>query len=255
MEALRLEKVSKDFGGVRALADVSFEVEVGQRLAIIGPNGAGKTTLFNVLNGQLSPTHGRIFLFGGEITRLSTDRRAHLGLGRSFQMTSLFSNLTVTRNVLLALNGTHKRRFQMLRSMDAYKDASEKAEALLRAWDLWEYRDEMVRNLAYGSQRKLEIAISLAAEPKVLLLDEPSAGLTAAESEEISKKISALGGDITVVLVAHDMDLVFGVAERIIVMHQGRIITDGSVDEIRADAQVRDIYMGGEESASDTPVP
>ena len=253
MEALRLEAVSKEFGGVLALADLSLTVELGQRVGIIGPNGAGKTTLFNVLNGQLSPTRGRVFLFGQDITGMTTDRRAQLGLGRSFQVTSLFSKLTVVRNTLLALNGTNSRRFQMVRSMMAYDDVFDAAEAVLRAWDLWERRDELARNLSYGEQRRLEIAVSMAPGPRLLLLDEPSAGLTAAESADIIKKIRGLGGDITVILVAHDMDLVFGVAERIIVMHYGQIIADGSMDQIQADARVKEIYMGSGELEDDPP--
>ena len=143
VEALRLEAVSKEFGGVLALADLSLTVESGQRLGVIGPNGAGKTTLFNVLNGQLSPTRGRVFLFGQDITGMTINRRAHLGLGRSFQVTSLFSNLTVVRNMLLALNGTDSRRFQIVRSMKSYHEVFDAAEAVLRAWDLWGQKDEL----------------------------------------------------------------------------------------------------------------
>ena len=255
MEALRLEAVSKEFGGIRALADLSLTVERGQRLGVIGPNGAGKTTLFNVLNGQLLPSRGRVFLFGQDITTMAIDRRAHLGLGRSFQVTSLFSNLTVVRNTLLALNGTHSRRFQMVRSMTAYGEVSDAAEAVLRAWRLWERKDELARNLSYGEQRRLEIALSMASEPRLLLLDEPSAGLTAAESADIIDKIAGLGSDITVILVAHDMDLVFGVAERIIVMHYGQIIADGTIDQIQADARVKEIYMGSGELDGDSSAP
>ena len=255
MEALKVQEISRDFGGVRALVDVSLQVEVGERLAIIGPNGAGKTTLFNVLNGQIPPSSGQVFLFQQDITHMATERRAVLGLGRSFQVTSLFSSLTVLRNVLLALNGTSRRRFQMLRPMLRYADAFAQAEALLGAWDLLDQRDELVRNLAYGSQRKLEIAVTLASMPRVLLLDEPSTGLTSAESAEMSRKIHALGSEITVILVAHDMDLVFGVAERILVMHQGRVLTEGSVEQIRADSRVREIYMGFQENDDDSPMP
>lgn len=254
MEAVSLEHVSMRFGGVRALVDVSFRVPAGQKLAIIGPNGAGKTTLFNVLNGQLSPTSGRVHLFGRDITRMAMHRRAHLGLARSFQVTSLFSNLTVVGNAVLALNGTRVLRFQMLRSLRSYREVFVAAEELLRAWALWERRDDLVRDLSYGDQRRLEIAVTLAAGPKVLLLDEPSAGLTAAESFEVIDKIRSFGGDITVMLVAHDMDLVFGIAERIIVLHQGQLVAEGTVDEIRADARVEEIYVGREDDGDDVAV-
>jgi branched-chain amino acid transport system ATP-binding protein len=239
------------FGGVRALADVSFSVTAGEKVAIIGPNGAGKTTLFNVLNGQLSPTSGRVYLFGRDITRMAMHRRTHLGLARSFQVTSLFSNLTVLGNAVLALNGTRSLRFQMLRSVGSYGEVFVAAKELLRAWALWERRNEPVRALSHGEQRRLEIAVTLAAGPKVLLLDEPSAGLTAAESSQIIDRIRSFGRDITVMLVAHDMDLVFGIAERIIVFHQGRAVASGTVDEIRADTRVREIYMGREDDGND----
>lgn len=249
MEALRVESLSKNFGGVQALHDVSFRVEVGERLAIIGPNGAGKTTLFNVLNGQLSATEGRIYFYGKDITNLATHRRAHLGQSRSFQITSLFPPLTVLENSLLALQGTQPSRFQMFRSMTAYKHLFTKAQELLGIVDLWGKRDEPVKNISHGEQRRLEIAISLASEPKLLLLDEPSAGLTAGESEAVVDMIRNLGKDITTLLVAHDMDLVFGVAERIMVLHYGQVIVEGAPEVVRNDPRVKEIYMGAEEGA------
>jgi branched-chain amino acid transport system ATP-binding protein len=244
MEALRVDNVSRHFGGIRALNDISFAIGVGERVAIIGPNGAGKTTLFNVLNGQLSPSHGRIFLFEEDITQLPIDRRAHLGLGRSFQVTNLFSNLSVMNNMLLAVNGADRRRFHFFRPMSRHYDAYMRANTLLKQWDLFDHRDTKVHDLAYGDRRKLEIAVTFGSLPKVLLLDEPSNGLTSAEGQELIQRIRSLGADITIVVVAHDMDLVFGVAERIIVLHQGAILKDGRVDEIRADADVREIYIG-----------
>ncbi|MBA7487202.1 Lipopolysaccharide export system ATP-binding protein LptB [subsurface metagenome] len=247
MEALRVKDVSKDFGGVHAVSNVSFSVEVGEHLVIIGPNGAGKTTLFNLLNGQLSPTSGRIYFFGRDITTMSTHRRAHLGQARSFQIISLFSNLTVLDNTLITLHGTKRSRFQMFRPSNRYEHLLTKAQEVLAAVALWEKKDEFVKNIAYGEQRRLEIALTLAPEPKLLLLDEPSCGLTSAESADITDMIHELGGDITVLLVAHDMDLVFGVAERIIVLHYGEIIADGPPEEIQADPRVKEIYMGIEE--------
>jgi len=247
MEALRVEHLSKNFGGVQALQDVSFSVEAGGKLAIIGPNGAGKTTLFNVLNGQLSATAGRIHLFGQEITTMATHRRAHLGQARSFQLTSLFPNLTVLDNTLLAIQGTKPSRFQMFRPITAYKPLFVKAEELLESMALWEKRDDPVQAISYGEQRKMEIALSLASEPRLLLLDEPSSGLTAAESADVTDMIRNLGPDITVLVVAHDMDLVFGLADRIMVLHYGQIIAEGTPEEIQADSKVKEIYMGTEE--------
>ena len=247
MEALKVDNLFISFGGVQALRDVSFSVETGEKLAIIGPNGAGKTTLFNVLNGQLPPSEGRIYLYGKDITGLPTHSRAHLGLSRSFQITSLFTPLTVLENCLLALQGTRPSRFQMLRSITSYQHLFTKAQDLLGMVELWEKRTEPVKNISYGEQRRLEIALSLASEPKLLLLDEPSAGLTAGESAAVVDMIYNLGEGITALIVDHDMDLVFGVAQRIIVLHYGEIIAEGAPETVRNDSRVREIYIGTEE--------
>jgi branched-chain amino acid transport system ATP-binding protein len=244
VEALVIKGLSKNFGGVTAVQNVSFEVEAGEHLAIIGPNGAGKTTLFNLLSGQLTPTAGRVIFFGQDITDLPTHYRIHLGMSRSFQIASLFLKLSVLQNIRLALQGIRPSRFQMFRSAGSYKNIIGKAEELLRSMDLWEKRNVPANAISYGEQRKLEIALSLATEPKLLLLDEPSSGLTADESADITGRIRNLGANITVILVAHDMDLVFGVAQRIIVLHYGELIIDGSCDKVRTDPKVKEIYMG-----------
>jgi len=247
MESLRSEGLSKDFGGVHAVHNVSFSVEVGERLVIIGPNGAGKTTLFNLINGQLSPTAGRIYFLGQDITNMTTHRRAHLGQARSFQIINLFLSLSVLDNTLLGLHGTKHSRLQMFRSMRSYGSLLSSAQESLEAAALWDKRDELVKNLSYGEQRRIEIALSLASKPKLLMLDEPSSGLTRDEGSEIIQLIKNLGPAITVLIVDHDMDLVFGVAERIIVLHYGEIIVNGKPEAIRADPRVREIYMGTEE--------
>jgi len=247
MEALRVEGLSKNFGGVSAVDNVSFGVEVGERLVIIGPNGAGKTTLFNLINGQLPATSGRIFFLGQNITAIPTHRRAHLGQARAFQIISLLLNLSVVDNALLALHGTKPYRFKLFRPITDYKLISDKAQETLEALDLWGKRYELVKNLSYGEQLRMEIALSLALEPKLLLLDEPSAGLTMEECSGIIDMIKNLGLDITVIIVDHDMDLVFGVAQRIIVLHYGQIIADGTPEQIQTDPRVKEIYLGIEE--------
>jgi branched-chain amino acid transport system ATP-binding protein len=247
MDALVVKNLSKDFGGVTAVKDVSFKVEEGEHIAIIGPNGAGKTTLFNLLSGQLPATSGQVFFFGQEVTHLPAHARIHLGMARSFQIASLFLSLTVLHNTRLALQGIRPSRFQMFNPAVGYKNIHSQAEELLKSMDLWDKRDVPVRGLAYGEQRKLEIALSLAANPKLILLDEPSCGLTSSESADITSRIRALGKKITVVLVAHDMDLVFGVAQRIVVLHYGELLIDGACDMVRTHPKVKEIYMGAEE--------
>jgi branched-chain amino acid transport system ATP-binding protein len=246
MEALRVEAASKDFGGVHALRGLSFKVPVGERLAVIGPNGAGKTTLVNVITGRLPLSSGTIALFGQDITRVPAHRRVGLGISRSFQITSLFPRLTVLVNALLSLEGVRGSRFQMLRPLLSDQGLNREAQHLLEPWGLWDRRNLLASDLGYGEQRKLEIALSLASNPKVLLLDEPNSGLTQAESSDIVEMMTNLGEGITVILVAHDMDLVFHAAHRILVLHHGETIADGTPAAIQADAQVREIYLGDE---------
>jgi branched-chain amino acid transport system ATP-binding protein len=244
MESLRVEGLSKQFGGVQAVNSVTFSVELGDRVAIIGPNGAGKTTLFNLINGQLAATSGSIHFFGKDVTELPTHKRAHLGQARAFQIISLFQKLTVMDNVLLTLHGTRSNRFKMFRPVEGYTDVHNKAVQTLKTLGLWEKRNEPVSTLAYGEQRRLEIDLGLALEPKLLLLDEPSAGLTKEEGLEIIGVIKSLESSNTVLIVDHDMELVFEVAQRIIVLHYGEIIADGTPDEIESNRKVREIYMG-----------
>jgi branched-chain amino acid transport system ATP-binding protein len=244
MEALRVEGLNKEFGGIQAARNVSFKVDAGERVAIIGPNGAGKTTLFNLLGGQLVPSSGKVFFFGKDITHLPAQKRTHLGMARSFQIASLFLNLTVLDNMYLALQGISPIRFQMYRPASTFKSIYCEAEEILNSMDLLIKKNELVTSISYGEQRKLELALSLASKPKLLLLDEPSCGLTSVESADIISRVRTLGEKITVLLVAHDMDLVFGVAQRIIVLHYGEIITEGTCDYIRTSEKVKEIYMG-----------
>lgn len=247
VEAIRVESLVKHFGGLAATNDVSFQLDVGERLVIIGPNGAGKSTLFNLLNGQLTPDVGKVFLFGQDVTHLTLHKRAHMGMARSFQLTSLFPELSVLDNMMLSLHGLQRSRFNPFRSSISYPNLLDRAEDLLRQMGLWDKKEDKVKLIAYGEQRKLEIALCLSSEPKLLLLDEPSAGLTSGESQDVMEMIHHLPGDIAVIIVDHDIDLVFGLAKRIIVLHYGQIIAEGNPEEIQAHPKVKEVYMGIDE--------
>jgi branched-chain amino acid transport system ATP-binding protein len=247
MEAIRVEGLCKSFGGVVATNNVSFRVDRGGRLVIIGPNGAGKSTLFNLLNGQLPLDSGKVFLFGEDVTHLPLHKRAHRGIARSFQLTSLFPELTVMHNMMLALHGLRPSRFNPFRRTGSYSVLRDKGKELLSLFDLWSKRDEQINKISYGEQRKLEIALCLASDPRLLLLDEPSAGLTTSERQAVMEMIRNLPPDIAVIIVDHDMDLVFGLANRIIVLHFGQIIAEGTPEEIQAHPKVKEVYMGIEE--------
>lgn len=246
MSALVIDAVSRNFGGVQALTDVSFTVEPGERRLIIGPNGAGKTTLFNMLSGAFPVSSGRVTLFGREITNLPANERAELGLARTFQITNLFPNLTVTENLLLALQAKDEKAFSMFSSMRANRRLFERAQALLEKWGIADIADQPAREISYGQQRQVDLILAMACEPRVLLLDEPTAGLSAAEVVRVVGMISDLPKDMTVLMIEHDMDVAFDIADRIAVLHQGRLIAEGSPDEIRGHPQVTEIYLGAD---------
>jgi len=246
MTALVVEDVSKNFGGVAALSNISLGIEPGERRVLLGPNGAGKTTLFHSISGNVVPSAGRIILFGADITRLRPDRRARLGLARTFQITNLFPRLTVLDSVLLALDGASGRGMQLLSLTANDRDRDGQARALLDRWGLAEAAPRIVRTLSYGEQRQLEIALALAGRPRLLLLDEPTAGLSPAETRRVVTMVHALPRDMTILMIEHDMDVAFELADRIAVMHQGRLIAEGDQAAIRANGQVTDIYLGAD---------
>jgi len=250
MVTLEVKGLSKNFGGVEVLKNISFGVNVGERVAIIGPNGAGKTTLINLLSGELLPTAGRVYLLGKDVTMMPTYRRIHIGLGRSFQIVELFSDLRVLDNILLALHGTRPSRLQMYRSFDAYTSIQDEAHRLLEAMDLWKIRGDLVQTLSYADQRKLEIVLSIASKPKVLLLDEPSAGLAIAEIPAFISMMKNLAKETTVFFSAHDMDVVNELADRVQVLYYGQIIAQGTPEEIQISPRVKEIYLGEEESSA-----
>jgi branched-chain amino acid transport system ATP-binding protein len=224
--------------------DVSLTVGRGERRALIGPNGAGKTTLFNLVAGVLPVTAGSIRLFGEDVTGVPVHRRAARGLARTFQITNLFPGLTVLDNCLLAVQALTPVKFSMARPVGGYPHLRERARGLLAAVGLAAVDAVLVANLSHGEQRQLEIALALAGNPRLLLLDEPTAGLSPAESRLMADLLAGLDPAITVLMIEHDMDIALSLASRVTVLHYGRVIADGTREEIRADPQVREIYLG-----------
>ena len=242
--ALELRALGKSFGGLQAVRNVTIEVMAGDRKAIIGPNGAGKTTLFNLITGVLSASSGRVLLFGRDVTSWPSHQRTALGMARTFQVTSLFPRLTVLDNVLLAINGVHASKFVMWRFMSSYRQIYEKADRLLEDAHFMDRKNVQVRNLSHGEQRQLEIVLGLASDPKILLLDEPAAGLSSGESAEMVKFLNRLDPKLAILLIEHDMDVVFDVAGHISVLHFGEVLEAGTPVQIRSSRKVQEIYLG-----------
>jgi branched-chain amino acid transport system ATP-binding protein len=255
VRALRVDGLFKYFGGLKALQNISFSVETGERRGIIGPNGAGKTSLFNLITGQLLPDAGHIYMFERDVTTIPIHRRIKIGLGRTFQVMNLLSNLTVIENVVLAIQSFGPSAFGMFRPLTEYEDLYNQAKEVMVPWGLWEKRDMLVRDLSYGEQRCLDLILSMASNPKLLLLDEPTCGMTPNEVIHITKMIQGLGKNIAIVLIAHDMDLIFGLnLDRVTVLHYGQIVTEGSPQDIRGNPKVREIYLGSEKRVDNAPI-
>jgi len=241
---LELKSLCKSFGGLQATREVSLRIMPGDRQAIIGPNGAGKTTLFNLITGIYPVTSGQVLLYGQDVTSWPSHRRTAMGMARTFQVTSLFPKLTVLDNVLLAIKGLRSSKFVMWRFLSSYKDVYEKAYHLLEEVDFIDRKDVEVRNLSHGEQRQLEIVLGLASDPKVLLLDEPAAGLSSGESVEMAKFLMKLDASLAILLIEHDMDVVFDVASHISVLHFGEVLETGTPQQIHSSAKVQEIYLG-----------
>jgi branched-chain amino acid transport system ATP-binding protein len=241
---LTLSDVVVAFDALRAVDGVSLTVPQGQRRAIIGPNGAGKTTLFNAIAGAFPPTAGRIAFDGHDITRLPPHRRAQLGVSRTFQITNLFPRLSVRDNMVLALRGRSPRKFSLFGAPDIDVVEGPQIAAALEAVRIAGRADIMVKDLSYGEQRQLEIALSLVTSPRLLLLDEPAAGLSPSERSMVAEIIRSLGRDITVVLIEHDMDLALGLVDRVTCMFEGRVLVEEAPDDIRRNKQVQEVYLG-----------
>jgi branched-chain amino acid transport system ATP-binding protein len=247
---LSAQGLVKLFGGITATNSVTLNLHKGARHALIGPNGAGKTTLINLLTGVLEPSAGKIMLEGQDITRLAPHQRVKRGMVRTFQINQLFDSLTPLET--LALTVSHHRGLgaRWWQPLGQRKDVSERCGLLLEQFHLTEVMNQVTRELAYGKRRLLEIAIALACEPRVLLLDEPVAGVPAGEREELLQTVAALPADVSVLLIEHDMDLVFSFAKRMTVLVNGTVLTEGDPDAIANDPRVKEVYLGhGEELA------
>jgi len=242
--ALSARGVNKSFGSLVVAADVQIDLPPGVRYALIGPNGAGKTTLINLITGMLRPDSGRIFLGDEDITALPPEERVRRGLVRTYQINSLFPHLTALESVTLAVCERRRVARTWWRPLTAYRDEVEEAHAILARLTLAPVCHRPTRELAYGQQRLLEIALALATRPKVLLLDEPAAGVPREESRELFEAIAGLSSDITVLFIEHDMELVFRFASRIVVLVGGSVLLEGPPAEIAADPRVRAVYLG-----------
>ena len=244
MNALKVSQLSKHYGGLDALTDVNLIARTGERRAIIGPNGAGKTTLLNIITGEVTPTEGTICLGDRDVTDLSVHKRVNLGMAYTSQSNNLFDSLNVLENVCLAVQ-QHLGIFrQLLRFSGAVEEVVDSAVGLLDLVGLAAVQKQRTSTLSYGQQRTLEVALALATEPKILLLDEPTAGMSPAETEEMVELISKLPRLLTLFIVEHDMDVVFRLADQITVLHYGKVVTEGTPNKVRANRMVQEKYLG-----------
>ena len=244
LAAVEVQDLSKSFGGIRAVRGVTFSVAPGERRALIGPNGAGKTTLFHCITGTLQATSGQVKFHGHDVTRQPEHLRTKLGMGRTFQITNVFTDLTLSENMALAIMGTDQRKWVMCRPVSAYPAVREQVVAGLSSVGLAERADHKVMLLSYGERRQLELALALGTRPKVLFLDEPCAGLSPSERQRIFAMVRELPRDITLVIIEHDMDVALGLADRVTVMNRGEVLAEGTPEQIQADGEVRNVYFG-----------
>ena len=241
---LVLEELTKEFGGLIAVDHLNLEIEAGERHGIIGPNGAGKTTLFNLICGELPPSDGAVTFFGQDVTRMRTHKRIALGISRTFQINNLFPKLTVRQNLLLAAQGLERTKFVMYRPISSYSYLHDKTKNILHEFGLWDQREVLVENLSYGDQRQIEICLALIENPKLLLLDEPTAGLSRAESKTFTNSLKKLNSEMTILLIEHDMDVAFELVEKITVLQMGALVASGPTEDIKANQKVQEIYLG-----------
>jgi branched-chain amino acid transport system ATP-binding protein len=241
---LQLKEVGIHFGALNAVDGVTLQVAAGERVAILGPNGAGKTTLFNAITGMTSASRGKVLLDGKDITRLAPNGRAKRGIGRTFQITNLFFGLSIEENLLLATRGLRRSKFSMWRTDHARGDERDIVDSALGRCHLERKRHLLVKEISYGEQRQLELAMSLTSSPRLLLLDEPAAGLSPAERVVMADVIRGLPSTLALVLIEHDIDLALGLVDRVVCMVQGKVLVEGKPDEIRRNPQVQEVYLG-----------
>jgi branched-chain amino acid transport system ATP-binding protein len=241
---LETRDLSKNFGALTVADRISFRLEAGARHALIGPNGAGKTTFVNMLTGALAPSSGRVLLAGEDVTDLTQPKRVKRGIGRTFQINSLFRSLSVLDNVALAVAERHGIGARMLKAANRYEDVKDETRGLLSSLGLAADAARRISDLPYGKQRLVEIAIALGMRPRVLLLDEPAAGVPSLESHRILEVLATLPTDIAILVIEHDMDLVFRFAKRITVLAAGAVLMHGTPQEVAADRRVREVYLG-----------
>jgi branched-chain amino acid transport system ATP-binding protein len=249
--ALRLRGVGRRFGGLVAVRDVDLDVAYGERRAILGPNGAGKTTLFNVISGDLSATTGTVELFGQDVTRVPARKRARLGLARTYQQSRMLLGLTVEESIALAILGVLGGRLRPVTLPRVDRQVRERAREAARRAAIDHKLAELVGNLSHGEHRQVAVAMALASEPRILMLDEPASGLSRGERQLLTELLLGLDRAITLVLIEHDMDVALRVAERVTMMHDGRVIVEGTPDEIRANELVHALYLGRGHTSAD----
>jgi branched-chain amino acid transport system ATP-binding protein len=242
--ALEVINLNKAFGGLVVTQEVSLAIRPGERRLLIGPNGAGKTTLFNQISGDMRPTSGQIKLFGRDITPLAPYQRAHLGLSRTYQIITLFTGDTLEHNITLGLLGLRPARWQMWRPLSFYGDLATEARRILDTAGLLHLADHPISEIAYGEKRRVELAMALAQKPRVLLLDEPLAGLSNTERSVVKSLIASIPRATTLIMIEHDMDTALDLAETVTLLNYGRVIVDGDRDAVIADQRTREVYLG-----------